>query len=81
MSEKIHVSVSKFKSKALQYFEEIGHGQGSIIVTKHGKPLAQVIPFSGGTQKAYKPGTLKNLVLKEEDITTPLGPHIWKAAK
>lgn len=81
MSQELKISVSAFKAKALHLFEEIGKQNKSIIVTKHGKPMAKVIPFGKGLKKSYKPGGLENTLLHEEDIVSPLGAELWEASK
>ena len=81
MIEELQISVSEFKAKALKYFEKIGKGGRPVIVTKHGKPLVRVLPFSGGSQKSYKPGMLKHTLLYEEDVISPLGAGLWEATK
>ena len=81
MSQELKISVSAFKSKALNLFEEVGKGQKSVIVTKHGKPLARVIPFNKGLKKSYKAGGLQNTLLFEGDIVSPLGADMWEAAR
>lgn len=81
MPQELKISVSAFKIRALRLFEEVGRGNKSVVVTKHGKPLAKVIPFGKGFQKFYKPGLLKNTLLHEGDIVSPLGAGLWQAAK
>lgn len=72
-------SISDFKARALQLLEEVGRSRKPITVTKYGKPLAQVIPFSDDTAKP-QPDTLKSALLEEDDIVSPLGEHWWNAA-
>lgn len=78
----LKISVSVFKAKALGLFEKVGRGETRVTVTKHGKPLAQVIPFAKkDSQKNYKPGGLASTLLHEEDIVSPLGADMWGATQ
>ncbi|MBW1839995.1 MAG: type II toxin-antitoxin system prevent-host-death family antitoxin, partial [Deltaproteobacteria bacterium] len=54
--------------------------QESIVITKRGKPLAEVVPF----RKSYKnpvPGKLADTLVFEKDIVSPLGEDMWDACK
>ena len=74
------LSVSEFKKHALRMFEEISHSKGQIIITKRGKPIAQVIPYQKSGQKPV-PGKLAGTVIFEDGIVSPLGPDNWEATK
>lgn len=73
-------SVSEFKSKSLGLLDHVARTRESIIVTKRGKPIAKVVPLPELKQKP-EPGRLKETLLSEEDILTPLGPRLWKASE
>lgn len=73
-------SVSEFKSKALGLLEQVAKSGESFIVTKRGKPIARVIPFQERTEKPV-PGRLKDVLISEEDIVSPLGSELWQAAE
>ena len=49
-----------------------------VIVTKRGKPLAEVVPFS--TNKPA-PGKLSEALVFEKDIVFPLGEDMWNVSK
>ena len=73
-------SISEFKAKSLSLLEQV-HRTGEVItVTKHGKPIARVIPHPGSTEKPVS-GKLEGSILEESDIVTPLGGKLWKAAE
>jgi prevent-host-death family protein len=73
-------SVSEFKAKSLALFEKIARNGESIIVTKRGKPIAEVIPFAQ-PRSELKAGRLAATLLHEEDIVTPFGAKLWTAAE
>lgn len=78
-SEK-EVSVSEFKTHALGLFEKVSKTGQSIVVTKHGKTLAKVIPFNQ-SRKKIKLGTLADTLIEMGDIVSPLGEEDWNACK
>ena len=40
-----HVSKSKFKAKALEYFREVEASGEPIVITEHGKPKLEIRPL------------------------------------
>jgi prevent-host-death family protein len=74
------MGVSKFKTHALKVLNEVAKSQETIVITKRGKPLAQVIPYRKPARKAA-PGKLADAFVFEKDIITPLGEGIWEACK
>lgn len=73
-------SVSEFKSKSLGLLERVARNRESITITKRGKPIAKVIPF-GEPSRRPEPGRLEGSLMSEEDIMTPFGSKMWKAAE
>ena len=73
------VSVSEFKAQALGILDDISKTGRTLIVTKHGKPLAKILPFRDQSQRPV-PGELAGTVLYEGDIVSPLGAGMWHAA-
>jgi prevent-host-death family protein len=71
-------AITDFKAHALQILGQIAKTKEPIVVTKRGKPLAEVIPFSTDTPV---PGKLSEALVFEEDIVSPLGEDIWGACK
>jgi prevent-host-death family protein len=71
-------AISDFKAHALQILGQVAETKEHVVITKRGKPLAEVVPFS--TRKP-SPGKLSEALLYEEDIVSPLGEEIWDACK
>ena len=72
------LAITEFKAHALQVLGQVAETRERVIVTKRGKPLAEVIPFS---QEAPRPGKLADALVFEKDIISPLGEDMWDACK
>lgn len=73
------MGISQFKIHALKILDEISKTRESIIITKRGKPIVQIIPY-GPAEARPEPGQLSHHLVFEKDIVTPLGEDIWDAA-
>ncbi len=71
--------ISEFKAKALRIIEEIAETREHITITKRGKPIATVVPFTGETGKP-KAGRLSQYLVYEKDIVSPLDEALWEAS-
>jgi prevent-host-death family protein len=74
------MAISEFKAHALRILNEVAESQETIVITKRGKPLAQVVPHCGSEIKAT-PGKLASTFVFEKDIITPLGEELWEASQ
>ena len=72
------LAITDFKAHALQILGRIAKTKESVVITKRGKPIVEVIPFS--TSKPA-PGKLSEALVFEKDIVSPLGEDIWDACK
>tara|TARA_B110000305_G_C19338280_1_gene587728 strand:- start:891 stop:1127 length:237 start_codon:yes stop_codon:yes gene_type:complete len=73
------ISVSEFKAKALGVLDQVFQTKEEIIVTKRGMPIAKVIPFfSKDTDCSDR---LKDYLIEEVDVVTPMGSGDWESAK
>lgn len=73
------MSISSFKAHALRVIEEVAETREHLIITKRGKPLAQVIPYQGDKSRP-KAGKLSACFVFEKDIVSPLGGEIWEVS-
>ncbi len=55
------LAVSEFKSRCLEVLETLRHGGRDLIVTKHGEPIARVMPIR-------KPRPLRGLLKGQVEI-------------
>jgi prevent-host-death family protein len=70
------IAAGEFKSKCLQLLDEVAATRKPLVITKFGKPVAQVIPMPPALKLR---GALEGSVLFEKDIIAPL-ENEWEAA-
>ena len=74
------MSVTLFKAHALRVLDRISRTREPLIITRRGKPLAQVIPYLQASTSPT-PGRLADCLIFEKDIVTPLGEDMWEAGR
>lgn len=74
------MGISHFKTHALKILDQVAKKQEIIVITKHGKPLAQIIPYQNSISN-HTPGKLADALVFENDIVSPLGEEMWDACK
>jgi len=74
------MGISKFKSHALKILDRVSKTQEIIVITKRGKPLAQITPYRSADIYP-KPGKLSDAFVFEKDIISPFGEEMWDACK
>ena len=74
------MSISEFKTHSLQVLGRVARTKETVVVTKRGKPLVEVIPFRHNDESPA-PGRLSETLVFEKDIVSPLGDSIWSACK
>jgi prevent-host-death family protein len=72
------LAISDFKAHALQVLGQVAETKEPVLVTKRGKPLAEVIPF---TSERPQSGKLASALIFEDDIVRPLGSEMWNVCK
>lgn len=73
------VQASEFKAKCLALMDDVAATGEILVVTKNGKPIAELRPYSGG--KAGSPFGLHRDLRVLGDIVAPIAEHDWKALK
>ncbi len=71
------LSVSKFKATCLAVLEDVSRQKKRVLITKRGKPIAEIIPVEH--QKKDIP--LKYTVLFLGDIVSPVAQNDWEVLK
>ena len=74
------MAISVFKAHALEVVGRVASSKERIIITKRGKPVAQVAPYQA-LVKTLIPGKLSETLVFEKDIVSPLGTGMWEAAR
>jgi prevent-host-death family protein len=74
----ITIPAGEFKAKCLALLDDVAQTNEKIIITKYGKPVAQVVPLDIIPEDKNNP--LKNSILFENDIISPSGEN-WDAEK
>lgn len=69
------IQASEFKAKCLALMDEVARSGQTMVVTKNGKPLVEVRPFSGG--RVDSPIGLHRDVCITGDIVSPLDDAGW----
>ena len=72
-----HISKSKFKSKALEYFRDVQETGKPIIITDRGKPVLKLVPYIEKSESILE--SLRNTVLQYEAPMEPVGLEDWEA--
>jgi prevent-host-death family protein len=73
------VKASEFKAKCLALMDQVASTGEAILVTKNGKPVAELHPHSG-TRISAPFGIHKGLVEVTGDIVSPLAVE-WESMK
>ncbi len=60
------IKISEFKERCLALLEKLG--PEGLVITKHGKPLAKVVPFGRSSEELI--GSLKGKLKVKGDIMT-----------
>lgn len=74
------MAISVFKAHALQAVGRVASSRESIVITKRGKPIAQVVPYQP-SNAILKPGTLSEALVFEKDIISPLETGMWETTR
>jgi prevent-host-death family protein len=71
------LSVSKFKATCLAVLEDVRKHKKRILITKRGKPIAEIVPY----ESPQKGTPLKDTVLFVGDIISPVAENDWEASR
>ncbi len=70
------MSAAEFKAKCLKVMDRVAATGQTVTVTKHGRPVARVVPVERGRQRVV--GSLKGSVAFMGDLVSPTGDP-WSA--
>jgi prevent-host-death family protein len=72
------IKASEFKAKCLAVLDEVERTREPVVITKRGKPVAQLVPHVTVKTKLW--GLLKDELFIEGDIISPIDVE-WEALK
>lgn len=73
-----HIKASEFKAKCLALMDQVARTGAPVIITKNGKPVAELVPHRPRRKSAR--GILKNKLFITGDIISPIDVE-WDALK
>ncbi len=72
----IWIRAEEFKSKCLKLMDKVQQTREEIVITRHGKPVARLVPCEEGAQPVF--GCLAGTVQIKRDVIGPIG-EAWDA--
>lgn len=72
------MSAAEFKAKCLDVLDQVAENGHAVVVTKRGKPVAQVVPIVRKPKRLF--GAMKGQIKILGDIMSPLDVE-WDALK
>jgi prevent-host-death family protein len=72
------IKASEFKAKCLAIMDEVERTGQAVVITKNGKPVAELVPHRASRPKAL--GLLKDTLFITGDIISPIDVE-WDALK
>jgi prevent-host-death family protein len=76
LEQKVNIPAAVFKAECLNLMDEVARTGQPIVITKHGKPVAQLVPIPAQPESLF--GYMKNTVSIKGDIVTPVREE-WSA--
>ena len=72
----IQIQAREFKAKCLKLMDQVQQTREEIVITKHGRPVARLVPCEEPTQPVF--GCLAGTVQIKGDVVAPLD-EAWDA--
>ena len=73
------IQASEFKAKCLALMDDVAKTGDTWVVTKNGRPVAELRPYSGG--RVSTPFGLHPKTEIHGDVISPLEDGLWKATE
>ncbi|HKN25012.1 MAG TPA: type II toxin-antitoxin system Phd/YefM family antitoxin [Candidatus Acidoferrum sp.] len=78
----VEIPISEFKAKCLALLEEVRRTRKPIRITRHGKPVAEVIPPTAVVDRRSMFGSMKDSITITGDIISPASDEDeWEALR
>jgi prevent-host-death family protein len=72
----MNIPAAVFKAECLKLMDEVARTGRPIVITKHGRPVAQLAPVPAAPKSAF--GYMKDTVSIKGNLVAPTGEQ-WKA--
>jgi prevent-host-death family protein len=66
------IAISEFKAKCLSLLDQVEKTKTPIRITRHGKPVAEVVPATPSADRAALFGSMRNSIEILGDIVSPV---------
>ncbi len=73
----MEIKAAEFKAKCLQLMDDVQKNHEEIVITKHGKPIAKLVPVEANPER-HLFGYLKDITIIKGDILSPIAEK-WEA--
>lgn len=70
------IPAAVFQVECLKLLDEVARTGRPIVITKHGRPVAQLTPVAAAPRSLF--GYMQNTVSINGDVVAPMGPR-WSA--
>lgn len=70
------IGATEFKAQCLALLDQVARQRVPLVVTKHGRPVAMVVPYEEAAPPAF--GILAGTVQASDDLVAPTGER-WDA--
>jgi prevent-host-death family protein len=70
------IPAARFKAECLQLMDHVEKSRESIVITKHGRPVAQLAPVTSSSESLF--GYMKGTIRARGDLTKPIDVE-WSA--
>jgi prevent-host-death family protein len=72
----MEIPAAVFKAECLKLMDEVARTGQPVVITKHGKPVAQLVPIPAQSRSLF--GYMKNTVQIKWDVIAPVDEE-WSA--
>jgi len=74
------IAAGSFKTNCLAIIDEVQAKRATVVITKHGKPVAKLVPVNDGTDEIYN--FLAGKGTADGDVVSPaVSPEEWGELK
>jgi len=69
------MNIHEAKTNLSRLLEQIETGE-EVIIARHGKPIARLVPYTGNSTQPRKPGSLRGKIKLNADFDAPLATDV-----